>query len=87
MAWWKVCIDLNNNNDCEENIEPFILTNNNWYYEFDSLLTWTYNIKLIPHQNWELINPTSWRYIITLSNWQKVEQKNFWNFKVKWWKK
>jgi hypothetical protein len=28
MAGWKICIDLNNNNDCEEQIEPFNITNN-----------------------------------------------------------
>ena len=84
MAWWKVCIDKNNNNDCEENSEPFNVTNNNWYYEFDSLSTWTYNIKLIPHQNWILTNPISWRYTITLSNWQVVTNKNFWAYKTKW---
>lgn len=84
MAWWKVCIDTNNNNDCEENIEPFNVTNNNWYYEFNWLSTWTYNIKLIPHKNWELTNPTSWRYTITLSNWQVITNKNFWAYKTKW---
>jgi hypothetical protein len=87
MAWWKVCIDKNNNNDCEENIEPFILTNNDWYYEFDSLVIWTYKILEITHQNWIVTNPIDWKYIINLQNWQRVSQKNFWNYKEKWWKK
>jgi hypothetical protein len=87
MAGWKICIDLNNNNDCEEQIEPFNITNNDWYYEFDSLATWTYKILEIPHQNWIITNPIDWSYNINLQNWQKVEQKNFWNFKVKQWKK
>jgi hypothetical protein len=28
MAGWKICMDMNNNNECEENIEPFNVTNN-----------------------------------------------------------
>lgn len=39
MAGWKVCIDENENGDCEENTEPFTLTNNGVYYEFASLQT------------------------------------------------
>lgn len=70
-----------------EQTEPFNITNNDWYYEFDSLATWIYNIIEIPHQNWIIVNPTDWSYTINLQNWQKVENKNFWNFKVKWWKK
>ena len=84
MAWWKICIDKNNNNDCEENIEPFILTNNQGYYEFNWLTTWIYKILEIPHQNWILTNPTTKYYTINLSNWQKVTNKNFWNLKTKW---
>ncbi|MDD2907477.1 MAG: SdrD B-like domain-containing protein [Candidatus Gracilibacteria bacterium] len=83
MAGWKICIDKNNNNDCEENIEPFNVTNNDGYYEFDSLITGTYKILEIPHQNWIIINPTDGKYIINLLNGQRVEQKNFGNFKIK----
>jgi len=83
MAWWKICIDLNNNNDCEENSEPFITTNNEGYYEFDSLETWTYKILEIPHQNWRVTNPIDWYYNINLQNGQVLTNKNFWNFKFK----
>jgi len=83
MAWCKVYIDLNNNNDCEENIELFNVTNNDWYYEFDSLVTWTYKILEIPHQNWVVTNPTIWYYNVNLLNWQVVTNKIFWNFKIK----
>ncbi|MDD2907475.1 MAG: hypothetical protein PHH98_02430 [Candidatus Gracilibacteria bacterium] len=83
MAGWKICIDKNNNNDCEENIEPFNVTNNDGYYEFDSLITGSYKILEIPHQNWVVINPTDGKYIINLQNGQRVTNKNFGNFKVK----
>jgi hypothetical protein len=83
MAWWKMCIDKNNNWTCEENNESFIVTNNQWYYEFNWLATWNYKILEIPHQNWTVTNPTSKYYNIQLSNWQKVTNKNFGNFKTK----
>lgn len=83
MAWWKICIDINNNWDCEENTEPFNLTNNDWYYDFSWLATWIYKILEIPHQNWIVTNPTSKYFTITLSNWQKVTNKNFGNLKTK----
>lgn len=86
MTWWKVCIDLNSNNNCEENVEPFNLTNNNGYYEFDSLITWTYHILEIPHQNWVVTNPTDWKHTINLQNGQVITEKNFWNIKIKGWK-
>lgn len=83
MAWWKICIDKNNNWDCEENTEPFDVTNNQGYYEFNWLATWTYKILEIPHQNWSVTNPTSKYYTITLTSWQKVTNKNFGNLKTK----
>jgi len=83
MAWWKMCIDKNNNWTCEENIEPFILSNNNWYYEFNWLATWIYKVLEIPHQNWIVMNPSIKYYTIQLSNWQKVANKNFGNLKTK----
>ncbi|MDD2907401.1 MAG: SdrD B-like domain-containing protein [Candidatus Gracilibacteria bacterium] len=83
MAGWKICIDKNNNNDCEENIEPFNVTNNDGYYEFDSLITGSYKILEIPHQNWVVINPTIGYYNVNLSNGQVVTNKNFGNFKIK----
>ncbi|MDD2907318.1 MAG: hypothetical protein PHH98_01625 [Candidatus Gracilibacteria bacterium] len=83
MAGWKVCIDKNNNNDCEENIETFNVTNNNGYYEFDGLITGTYIIKLIPHQNWEITNPTSGKYNIILGNGQVKDNNNFGAYKTK----
>jgi len=82
MAWWKVCIDINNNNDCEEQNEPFNITNNDWYYEFDSLATWNYKILEIPHQNWIVTN-NNWYYNINLSNWEIITDNNFGNYKVK----
>jgi len=83
MAWWKVCIDKNNNNDCEENTEPFIVTNNDWYYEFNWLPKWLYKIIEIPHQNWNIITPTNKYYEIDLWIWQEIINKNFWNYKYK----
>lgn len=83
MAWWKICIDLNNNNDCEESNEPFNVTNNDWYYDFNWLASWTYKILEIPHQNWIVTNPTTKYYTIQLSNWQIVTNKNFGNLKTK----
>ncbi|MDD2871762.1 MAG: SdrD B-like domain-containing protein [Candidatus Gracilibacteria bacterium] len=83
MAGWKVCIDKNNDNTCQENIEPFILTNNDGYYEFNSLATGQYRILEIPHHNWVVTNPTNKYYNISLLNGQIVINKNFGNFKVK----
>jgi len=82
MAGWKICIDINLDWKCQESIEPFNLTNNKWYYEFNSLITWNYSILEIHHQNWEVTN-NSWNYDISLSNWEKIINKSFWNFKVK----
>jgi hypothetical protein len=83
MAWWKLCIDTNNNNTCEENSETFTISNNQWYYEFDSLSVWAYKILEIPHQNWTVLSPTSWDYTVTLTNSQQVTNKNFGNIKSK----
>ena len=98
MAGWKVCIDTNTNNTCEESTETFNLSNNDGYYEFDSLRTWTYTILEIPHQNWIVTEPTPTntntstttpnpKRITNLSNWQRVENQNFGNYKSKWTKK
>jgi len=83
MAWWKICIDINQDSDCQENTEPFNLTNNDWYYEFNWLATGIYKILEIPHQNWIVTNPSIKYYNIQLSNWQKVTNKNFGNLKTK----
>ena len=64
MAWWKVYIDKNNNGTCEENTEPFQVTNNQWYYEFNSLATWTYKVRIVPKPNWTT-TPTTLQYNIT----------------------
>lgn len=68
MAGWKICIDTNNNDDCEENSESFTVTNNDGYYEFQSLQTGIYRVIEIPHQNWIVTNPSSEYYDINLSN-------------------
>ena len=83
MAWWKVCIDSNNNWTCEENSEPFILTNNDWYYEFNWLPKWLYKIIEIPHTNWNITSPTSLYYSVNLWVWQTIWNKNFGNYKYK----
>ena len=97
MAGWKVCIDANNNNTCEENFEVFNISNNDGYYEFDSLKTWTYSILEVPHQNWIVTQPTTTstttsitttaKHTINLLNWQILQNQNFGNFKTKWSKK
>ncbi|MDD2907316.1 MAG: hypothetical protein PHH98_01615 [Candidatus Gracilibacteria bacterium] len=83
MAGWKVCIDKNNNNDCEENVEPFNLTNNSGYYEFNGLPKGLYKIIEIPHQNWNITSPTSMYYDINLGIGQEVGNRNFGNRKIK----
>mgnify|MGYP003840370673 CR=1 FL=1 len=73
----------NNNGTCEENIEPFMVTNNTWYYEFDWLATGTYTILIVPRQNWTITTPTIANYTINLSNGEVVTDRNFWNYKAK----
>lgn len=80
-AGWKICIDENENGTCEENTEEFMVTNNTWYYEFDWLATGIYTILIVPRQNWIITTMES--YTINLSNWQDVEDKNYWNYKEK----
>ena len=74
MAWWKVYIDKNNNGIYEENIERCQVTNNQGYYEFNSLATWTYKVRIVPKPNWTT-TPTTLQYNITLSNWQSLSKK------------
>jgi hypothetical protein len=83
MAGWKICMDMNNNNECEENIEPFNVTNNTWYYEFNWLETWDYKILQIQRNNWQTTNPTNWYYNISLTNGEQKQNINFGNYKVK----
>jgi hypothetical protein len=45
MAWWKVFIDENWDWELQENVEKFVITDNNWYYEFENLEKWKYSIK------------------------------------------
>jgi protocatechuate 3,4-dioxygenase beta subunit len=59
MAGWKVYFDTNNNGSLQENSEPFQVSNNQGYYEFDSLIAGTYKIREIPHQNWAILSPTN----------------------------
>ena len=42
MAGWKICIDTNKNSTCEENKEPFQITDNKWYYK---KRLWKINLK------------------------------------------
>ena len=83
-AWYKVCIDLNNNSKCEENIERFIVTDNTWSYKFDNLSKWNYTIIQEPRNNWEIIKPFDKRYTIKLNNWQNIVNLNFENQKINW---
>ena len=83
MAWWKVCIDKNNNWTCEESTEPFILTNNDWFYEFNWLPKWLYKIIEIPHTNWNIISPTNMYFDVNLWIGQEIINKNFGNYKYK----
>ena len=53
MSWWKIFIDENNDWELQENQENFVITDNTWYYEFNELESWSYNIVQIPHKNWE----------------------------------
>ena len=82
-AWWKICIDENENGTCEENLETFMVTNNTWYYEFDWLATGTYTILEVPRQNWIITILTTASYTVNLSNGEEVTDKNFWNYKEK----
>ena len=83
MAGWKVFIDENCDWELQENLEKFTIMDNEWYYEFDNLETWTYKIYEIPHQNWEITNPEGWYYEIDLWNWKVVENMNFENIRIK----
>ena len=83
MAWWKVCRDVNNNWTCEENNEPFQISNNQGHYEFNWLATGSYKIIEVPHQNWSILSPTVWYYSITLTNGQQVMNQNFGNKNTK----
>jgi len=84
MAGWKICIDTNKNGTCEENKEPFQITDNKWYYEFKDLSSKEYSIIEIPHQNWKITKPTAWKYWVYLNNWQKIKNVNFENTFTKW---
>ncbi|MDD2871758.1 MAG: SdrD B-like domain-containing protein [Candidatus Gracilibacteria bacterium] len=83
MAGWKVCIDKNNNGTCEENSEPFILTNNDGFYEFNGLPKGLYKIIEIPHTNWNIISPTNMYFDVNLGIGQEIINKNFGNYKYK----
>ncbi|MDD2871760.1 MAG: SdrD B-like domain-containing protein [Candidatus Gracilibacteria bacterium] len=83
MAGWKVCIDKNNNGTCEENSEPFILTNNDGHYEFNGLPKGLYKIIEIPHQNWNITSPTNLYYDVNLGIGQEIVNINFGNYKYK----
>ncbi|MDD2871872.1 MAG: SdrD B-like domain-containing protein, partial [Candidatus Gracilibacteria bacterium] len=87
MAGWKVCIDKNNDNTCQENTEPFTLTNNDGYYELNGLAKGIYRIIEIPHTNWNITSPISLYYDINLGIGLEVINKNFGNFRVKGGKK
>ncbi|EKD44467.1 MAG: hypothetical protein ACD_71C00126G0002 [uncultured bacterium (gcode 4)] len=84
MAGWKVCIDINKNGTCEESKEPFQVTDNKWYYEFKNLDSKEYSIIEIPHQNWKITKPITWKYPVYLNNWQKIKNVNFENTFTKW---
>lgn len=87
MAGWKICIDTNNNGDCEENSEPFITTNNDGYYEFNGLATGVYTIIKIEKPNWQTTEPGTNSYTINLANGEQSSYNNFWNKKLQWGKK
>ena len=83
MAWWKVFIDENGDWELQENKEKFTVTDNNGFYEFKELETWSYRVYEIPHQNWEIIVPESWYYEIDLINWEDVQNIDFENLITK----
>lgn len=83
-AWWKICLDLNNNWTCEENSEPFFVTNLIWYYKFDNLEKWVYNAIEIPKNNWTIITPTTQKYKLELNKGQNFKNINFENKKINW---
>ncbi|NVP17847.1 hypothetical protein HUU51_03975 [Candidatus Gracilibacteria bacterium] len=81
-AGYKVCLDINNNGKCEENIEPFIVTDNTGNYKFDNLNKGSYNIIQEPRNNWEIIKPLDKKYTIKLNNGQNIVNLNFENSKI-----
>jgi len=84
MTEWKVFIDKNNDWKLEENLEPFQVTDDKWYYRFDNLEKWSYIIAEVPHQNWNSIKPNNSKYNFYLNNWQSVINLNFENNFIKW---
>jgi len=84
MAWWKIYIDSNNDWKLQENQENFVVTDNNWYYEFKDLEKWNYSIKIVMKPNWEQINPITNYYEIKLNNWQNIVNLDFENKFLKW---
>ncbi|NVP17104.1 hypothetical protein HUU51_00080 [Candidatus Gracilibacteria bacterium] len=81
-AGYKVCIDSNNNSKCEENIEPFIVTDNTGNYKFDNLDKGDYTIIQETRNNWEIIKPLDKKYTIKLNNGQNIVNLNFENSKI-----
>jgi len=84
MAWWKIYIDSNNDWELQENQEKFVVTDNNWYYEFKDLDRWNYSIKIVMKPNWEQEKPTNKYYDLKLNNWQNIVNLNFENKFLKW---
>ena len=74
-------------NEKDHNKQIFAITDKKWYYEFSNLDAWDYSISIIPHENWTVTQPTTAKRIINLANWQKLQNQNFGNFKIKWSKK
>ncbi len=84
MAWWKIYIDSNNDWKLQENQESFVVTDNNWYYEFKDLERWNYSIKIVMKPNWEQEKPTNNYFEIKLNNWQNIVNLDFKNKFLKW---
>ena len=84
MAWWKIYIDSNNDWKLQENQEKFVVTDNNWYYEFKDLGKWNYSIKIVMKPNWEQEKPNNNYYDIKLNNWQNIVNLDFENKFLKW---
>ncbi len=74
MAGWKMYLDINNNGTLEENEEPFVVTDKEWYYAFTDLKTGNYTLSIIPHTNW---NFTQKSYDVFVNKGQNFQNLNF----------
>lgn len=79
MAWWKIFIDENWDWKLQHSKEKFVVTDHNWYYEFNNLERWEYNVILISHKGWT-VDKNSYNFY--LNPWQYVNNMNFESVKI-----